>query len=178
MRSLKVIKETFQGDKLRQLTFFVTTKCNAKCKHCFYWESLNQKIDELKLDEIKKISSTMPEFPMLSISGGEPYLRLDLAEVCEVFYKQNKVREIFIPTNSLLLDNVKRITESILRKCPEANLTLNISLDGLEEFHDDLRGVKGNFKKVEQNIGGNARGKCKNVIFTKSCLQNHQKGIC
>src|SRR3989338_1105886 len=119
MRSLEVLKETFQGDKFRQLTFFVTTKCNAKCKHCFYWESLNQKIDELSLDEIKKISSTMPEFPVLSISGGEPYLRLDLAEICEVFYNQNKVKEIYIPTNSLLLSNVKKITESMLKKCPE-----------------------------------------------------------
>jgi len=152
MRSLEVLKETFQGDKFRQLTFFVTTKCNAKCKHCFYWESLNQKIDELSLDEIKKISSTMPEFPVLSISGGEPYLRLDLAEICEVFYNQNKVKEIYIPTNSLLLSNVKKITESMLKKCPEAKITLNISLDGLHEIHDDIRGVKGNFKKVEENI--------------------------
>ena len=24
------------------LTFFVTARCNAKCKHCFYWDSLNK----------------------------------------------------------------------------------------------------------------------------------------
>lgn len=172
MRSLQVIKETFQGDKFRQLTFFVTTKCNAKCKHCFYWESLNQKVDELTLDEIKKISSTMPQFPILSISGGEPYLRLDLAEICEIFYKQNNVREIYIPTNSLLLNNVKKITESMLKKCPEAIITLNISVDGLDEIHDEIRGVKGNFKKVEENIDNlnKLRRKYKNLFINISTV--------
>ena len=40
------------------LIFFVTSRCNAKCDFCFYWDHLNQQGD-LTMEEIRKISATM-----------------------------------------------------------------------------------------------------------------------
>ena len=46
-----------------QVTFFVTPKCNARCKHCFAWKNLEDSESQvLKLDEIEKISRTMGHF--------------------------------------------------------------------------------------------------------------------
>src|SRR6185295_9285096 len=44
-----------------QLTFFVTSRCNAKCAHCFYGEQLNQPAErELKLEAIERVARGLP----------------------------------------------------------------------------------------------------------------------
>ena len=58
----------FPGEPLAQWTHFVTSTCNAKCAHCFY--PINQKNNELTLEEIDKLASTMPPIRLLLISGG------------------------------------------------------------------------------------------------------------
>ena len=53
------------------LTFFVTTMCNARCAHCFYWEELNTQRNELTLDEIEKIAASMSAgLGSLALTGG------------------------------------------------------------------------------------------------------------
>jgi radical SAM protein with 4Fe4S-binding SPASM domain len=131
-----------------QLTYFVTSKCNGKCIHCFYWKSLNKKRDELTIDEIEKISKNINHLYWLYISGGEPFLRDDLAKICELFYKNNKVKSIVIPTNALLPEKIAKITEEILISCDKAKVTVNLSIDGLDSLHDKIRGVKGSFNKL------------------------------
>ncbi|MEE8585035.1 MAG: hypothetical protein V3T83_09310, partial [Acidobacteriota bacterium] len=42
------------------LIFFVTSRCNLLCKHCFYWEELNKRSGELSFEEIEKISRSLP----------------------------------------------------------------------------------------------------------------------
>ena len=45
--------------------FYPTSRCNLKCSHCFYHDSLNKKFNELSVDEIDKITKTMD--PILSL---------------------------------------------------------------------------------------------------------------
>lgn len=147
---LNFLVEPFLNKKFRTLTFFVTNRCNSKCRHCFYWKNLG-KGKELSLDEINRISASMGNFHFLSLSGGEPFLREDLPEICYFFYTQNRVRDISIPTNSMQSEKILELTNKILDKCPEAKISLNISLDGLENIHDKTRGVNRAFKKTIQN---------------------------
>ena len=68
--------------ELFQVIYHVTFRCNAKCKFCFNWKELNQnKEKELSLEEINKISYSMPKFDWLLLSGGEPTLRTDLVYI-------------------------------------------------------------------------------------------------
>lgn len=133
-----------------QVTHFVTAKCNARCKHCFYWPELNQKKNELTLEEIKKITKTMPRFPALIFSGGEPFLRNDLADIAKAYYDNNKIGRLSIPTNGSLPDKTYHTVKKILDSCPNHILTVGISLDGLGEDHDKSRGVPGIFNKLEK----------------------------
>lgn len=148
---LNFLIEPFLNKKLRTVAFFITNECNSKCKHCFYWKNLGKR-EELSLDEISKVSQSMGHFHFLSLSGGEPFLRKDLPEICEVFYTQNRVRDISIPTNSMQPEKILDITKKILTRCPKANISLNVSLDGIEDTHDKTRGIKGAFQKAVQNI--------------------------
>ena len=125
---------------------FITSRCNARCKMCFYSGRPGE--NELSLEEIRRISRTMPPFPWLIITGGEPFLREDLPGICEIFCKQNNVQEITIPTNGFMPDTIETITEKILQQCRRTQFRVNLSIDDLYEKHDEIRGVKGGFKKL------------------------------
>lgn len=130
------------------LILFVTDRCNARCGTCFYWRSLNQG-QALKPEHIDKISRSLGELVWLDISGGEPFLRQDLAWICHTFVERNGVRFINIPTNALQTSVIERLAGEILRS-ENRGLSLNVavSLDGVGENHDRIRGVPGNYAKA------------------------------
>jgi radical SAM protein with 4Fe4S-binding SPASM domain len=55
-----------------------------------------------------------------------------------------------IPTNCLLPEKIESITERILTLCNEANISIDLSIDGVGKTHDFIRGVEGNFDKVNE----------------------------
>lgn len=133
------------------LTFFLTRRCNAKCRHCFYIHDRNlsnEDNNELSLDEIKKISASMGRLLWLAFSGGEIFLRDDIVEIAKIFYGNNKPAIMLFPTNGLLTDKISRRIEEVLRECRKSIITVKLSLDGPERLHDSMRGVKGSFKKT------------------------------
>jgi MoaA/NifB/PqqE/SkfB family radical SAM enzyme len=102
----------------------------------------------MSLDELSKLSSTIPQFHDLWISGGEPFLRKDLAEVIQLFYVHNHVRDVRIPTNGLPTEQTVKIVKEILETCPELHLEVDVSIDGFSQTHDRIRAVRGNFEKA------------------------------
>jgi len=137
--------------KLDLVILFVTSVCNARCRTCFYWLQLNQKGD-MSFEELSKLSSTMPQFHDLWISGGEPFLRKDLAAIIQLFYANNRVRDVRIPTNGLPTQQTLKIVSSILESCPELRLEVDVSIDGFSKTHDRIRAVKGNFDTATNTI--------------------------
>jgi MoaA/NifB/PqqE/SkfB family radical SAM enzyme len=133
------------------LTFFLTRRCNAHCPFCFYLKtgaSETSQGPELSLDEIDKISRSMGNLLWLAFSGGEIYLREDLAEISRIFYRNNKPAIILFPTNGLLPELIKDRTEQILAQCPESIIAVKLSMDGLFHAHDTLRNTPGSFEKT------------------------------
>jgi Fe-coproporphyrin III synthase len=137
--------------KLKLVIFFVTSVCNAKCRTCFYWEELNHRGD-LTWDEISKLSSTMPQFTDLWLSGGEPFLRRELTAIVGLFYAQNGVRWVNLPTNGLLPERTAEWVGRIMAENPELHLDLNVAVDGLNDMQDSIRAVPGNFTKTLKTL--------------------------
>ncbi|MFC1790643.1 radical SAM protein [Patescibacteria group bacterium] len=131
------------------LTLFVTNRCNGRCLHCFYWQNLALKKTDLAIGDLRKLSQDLGHLELLLLSGGEPFLRDDLAQVCKVFFDSNGLRTVSIPTNGLLPKKIIRETEKILKACPGLRVTVPLSLDGTKKVHDQIRGVKGAFEKVQ-----------------------------
>lgn len=125
-----------------EITFFVTARCNFRCEHCFNRQKIERgnASDELSIDEIENITQTIPPFLRLSLSGGEPFLRDDLAKLCRAFYKNCRVKFITIPTNASLPEKIAEDTEAILRDCPNLFLNISLSLDGLGKKRDHVVG--------------------------------------
>ncbi len=138
------IKYSFLKNRLKTpiyLIFFVTSKCNGSCRHCFYHQELNSAVDDLSLAEIDTFSSRMGKLVWLSYSGGEPFLRDDLYETYRIFVKNNAVDHIAIPTNGILTDRIYDVCRQILEDNRVRSLTLNLSLDGPLEIHEKTRGA-------------------------------------
>ena len=137
------------GKGLFQLIFHPTHRCNSRCFMCFNRDNLAETGDgDLTLAEIRKISGSMPAFPWLMLSGGEPFLRDDLCDVVEVFHERNRVRHLTIPTNASMPGRVEQTLAEILERCPRVTVNLAVSLDGLHEAHDRIRGADGSFDRL------------------------------
>ena len=123
----------------------ITHLCNLQCKHCFT-ESGKRRPEEITTEHIFKLVDQMREAGtfLLSIAGGEPLLRKDLVEVIE--YAKSQYIDISFTTNGL------KINEEWAKKLDALGLrTITVSIDGMEESHDTIRG-KGNFRKAVENI--------------------------
>ncbi len=53
-----------------------------------------------------------------------------------------------IPTNGILTDTIVSAVDQIASNSPKTQIIINLSIDGIEEQHDNIRQIKGNYKKV------------------------------
>ena len=131
----------------KNLIFFVTNRCNAKCKHCFYWQSLNNNTDELSIKEIKQvILSLKNKIDTLLITGGEPLMRNDLYEIINLFNQINHTKKVHITTNGALTKKLFKLCEKILK-------TLDIELSAV--FVSYKTPSKYNLQVVPVNVANN-----------------------
>jgi MoaA/NifB/PqqE/SkfB family radical SAM enzyme len=119
---------------------------------CYYHGSLNQKARLLSIAEYKSLATALPNLELLLISGGEPFLRSDLVEVIESFYHISSVRTLFIPTNGSLPTRIINTVRDMLSRMPDLQLTLMLSLEGLNDEHDRIHGQVGAFESVVETI--------------------------
>jgi MoaA/NifB/PqqE/SkfB family radical SAM enzyme len=138
------------------LILFVNSVCNMKCEHCFYWRNLNSR-DDLSTEELLDLSRSLGTIENLSLSGGEPFLRKDLARICHQFIRHNSVRQIYVPSNGYFTGRtVKQVRETLSE--PELDLfVVELSLDGMPDFHDAFRGVRGAFNHALETYDALAR---------------------
>jgi len=108
----------------------------------------------MSLDQITQVAKTMPNFPHLLVSGGEPVMRKDLPQVVDIFARHNDLQTLDMPTNGLLRKRVVEVIETVLEENPHLMITVGHSLDGLKETHDRLRGVPNNFEKLFDTMEG------------------------
>ncbi|HUK91496.1 MAG TPA: radical SAM protein [Blastocatellia bacterium] len=144
---VNLIRATDRPKRLDTVILFVTSRCNAFCKTCFYWEELNRPGD-LTFDQITAVSKSMPPITDLWLSGGEPSLRRDVPQVIDQFVSRNGVNRIIVPTNGLAKRRIHDIVDGVLGTHPGLTLYLNIALDGYGRTHDEIRGVPGNWGKT------------------------------
>ncbi|MBU0762130.1 MAG: radical SAM protein [Candidatus Altiarchaeota archaeon] len=178
----KGLSSLFFRNNLVEVTYFVTSKCNLHCKHCFVKKKLNSGETELSIDEIKKIGKTIGPLYRVSISGGEPFLREDICELLIAIMECWKPRVITIPTNG---SQEMKIMESIKRwGCVSERYSTKIrilfSLNSLGEKMDEFVGVKSFFKKFAQTVKMSSAeaSRYKNVdVGVISCFGVYNQGF-
>src|SRR6266705_3076332 len=134
------------------LTISVSYRCNSRCKTCNVWQRPN---DDFTLDEYEKtFASIGRDAYWFTFSGGEPTLRKDLPEMIGLAYRHCRPGIINIPTNGIQDKIIPGRIERVLQAAPTSDVIINLSLDGIGEKHDIVRGVRGNFERAMRTYAG------------------------
>lgn len=116
-------------------TVIVTYRCNARCNMCSRYKRPSSPDEEISLDTIRKL----PPMYFTNITGGEPFIRTDLKEIVRELYKKSD--RIVISTNGFFIDR-------IIDLCKEfPNVGIRISIEGLEETNNAIRGLDDGFNR-------------------------------
>ncbi|MCK4257500.1 MAG: radical SAM protein [Halanaerobiales bacterium] len=124
----------------------LTNACNAKCLHCGS-QSGKCRDNELTLEEVLRVCDELKETgcERITLMGGEFFLSPHWEAVCKRLV-ENNIRVAPL-TNGLLLN------EKNIMKLKELGIDrLGISIDGLEETHNYLRGVPNLFSRLIENL--------------------------
>lgn len=150
-------------------TISVTNKCNSRCKTCNIWKFRDYH-DELDLEEydhiFEKIGKNMY---WVTLSGGEPFLRDDISHIYSALIEHCEPNIVNVPTNATMPRLIERRVREMLEfrrthdrksfiemKCSRGGsrgggarsaLIINLSLDGVGDMHDWIRGFKNNFSR-------------------------------
>lgn len=127
-----------------QTVLFISDKCNLTCKHCCVYNNKNPHIksyDEIReeLEYSYKMGSRFVDF-----EGGEPFLWHDGTRDVNSLTRLAKEIGFFSTT-------VTTNAQMPFSGC-EAD-SIWVSLDGLGQYHDDIRG-NGAFDRLVKNIEG------------------------
>jgi MoaA/NifB/PqqE/SkfB family radical SAM enzyme len=140
----------------RMVQFPVCDRCNARCIMCNRWSK--KATDEIGIEKIREVfrNRLFRKVEQVNLHGGEPTLRDDLAEICRIVQDScPKLRKIWISTNGFGANRIeKRMLEvlGVLDFRRLAALEVNLSIDGIGETHDRIRGVKGGFEKAMDTL--------------------------
>ncbi len=129
------------------LILFINSICNLTCEHCFYWRNLNRR-DDLKVEEILALSKGLGRIENLNLSGGEPFLRAEFAEICRFFIQNNGVEQIYVPTNGYFSDRTVSALKSVFEEKSLKLFVCELSIDGMPEYHNRFRGNPKSFEKL------------------------------
>jgi MoaA/NifB/PqqE/SkfB family radical SAM enzyme len=144
------------------LTVSITNMCNSRCQSCDIWKiypaEKDRLAEELTVDEMDRIFASINQpIYFFNISGGEPFLRKDIVDIVRTACQRLHPSVVHIPTNALSPQRIAALTEEMLigmrEWSPGTKLTIKPSFDGVEEFHDWVRGIPGNYKKLVETLG-------------------------
>jgi molybdenum cofactor biosynthesis enzyme MoaA len=129
-----------------------TLLCNLHCSFCYVADILNPedwRQKELTIEELDRIFGE-GGVPSFNLTGGEPFVRKNLLEIFDLFRRKG-MRCDYITTNGTVIreDRAEALAELVASGFLRH---ISVSIDGPPEFHDEVRGQKGAFRKSAENI--------------------------
>ena len=137
--------------ELNYLFWECTTRCNLHCRHCGSDCSVLSREKDMPLEDFLAVLDTIPkdhrpkDFTVV-LTGGEPLLRPDIVDAGREIWRKGFAWG--------MVSNGWRYTEDMQHRLVGAGMgALTISLDGLEETHDWMRGASGSYRRALNAIG-------------------------
>jgi len=135
----------------RVIVWRITQDCNSGCKFCSYARDVDRKRENADPAQIRDFIKILGEYKektkrdvLVSWIGGEPFLYRDIMELSKELASRNL--GVSVTTNGVLLQ------EKDLTDISEYFTEIVFSIDSFEECNDEVRGLKGHFKRVSECI--------------------------
>ena len=132
---------TYPKDAILALTY----RCDARCQMCNIWQMKPQ--ENLSIDDYAKVPSTLRD---INISGGEAFMRKDLVDIVKTVHQKCKNPRIVISTNGFRTEQIVTKMDELRKTIP--NIGVGVSLDGIGEVHDKIRGIPKAFDKATTTL--------------------------
>tara|TARA_B110000971_G_C20034248_1_gene513267 strand:+ start:2376 stop:4463 length:2088 start_codon:yes stop_codon:yes gene_type:complete len=149
---LKILfKVIYRNGNPIQIVNFITARCNLRCHHCFYKDTLDAKDPgEMDLSIINEYTKNFGSVLWYALGGGEPFIRADLYKLYEKVETNCRPKVFTIPTNGWYKDKIFLSTLRMLQFSKgKRPIIIQYSLDGNKEMHDQIRGKKSHEKVLE-----------------------------
>ena len=146
------------------LTFAITYLCSSKCTMCNIWQKYKddpqKNKEELSVREIRDAfsrSNILKKARIILIGGCEPFLKRDFSDIILFFNELNPAVPILIATNGqhpdLVEDKLRNLSQKLVKQRNKRSVIyVGVSLDGMEETHERMRGIKGSYKNVLKTV--------------------------
>lgn len=135
--------------QLRNLFLELTLRCNERCMHCgshcgeVFSEELTVEQYRTFLQQVKEDMGTGGK--MLDITGGEPLLRKEFFDIMGAAHE--------LGFSWGMTSNATLIDDSVAKDLKKVGIgTISVSIDGLEQTHDEFRRTPGGYKKAMEGI--------------------------
>ena len=123
----------------------ITLNCNSKCTMCDIWK--NNIKNELHAKDYLKLPSSLKD---INLTGGEPFLRTDIADIIKNIKSACPNARLIINTNGFLPKSVERQIANIIKIDP--NIAIRLSVDGTPKTHNQIRNQKNGFELLMQTL--------------------------
>jgi MoaA/NifB/PqqE/SkfB family radical SAM enzyme len=149
-----------------RLMMDITRRCNLRCNMCSTWKT--EPAHELTPDEVRRILGQMPGLLWLDVTGGEPFLRRDVAALFEAVLDATPALGVLhFQTNGWFEERTRAVVEMIGKRRPAVQLIVTVSIDGPPETHDLVRGCEGSFQRALATFKSlRARSDCATYVGT------------
>ena len=128
-----------------KLNLCLTYWCQYRCKTCNIWQ--RKPTDELTTAELIALVRENPDVTWADLTGGEIFLRPDLDEIFDAMLAGwRRLALLHFPTNGFLTDRIVRTAARIAGRGP-AHTIITVSVDGDEALNDEIRGIRGGFRR-------------------------------
>jgi radical SAM protein with 4Fe4S-binding SPASM domain len=115
----------------------VTLRCDQACRFCGSRAGA-ARADELTTVEIEDVAGQLADLGCreVALHGGEAYLRDDFLQIVRAISRRGM--------EATMVTGGRGFTAQLARQAAEAGLrSVSLSIDGLAEVHDELRGLRG-----------------------------------
>ncbi|SEM81374.1 radical SAM additional 4Fe4S-binding SPASM domain-containing protein [Syntrophus gentianae] len=148
-----------------EASIITTYRCPMRCKMCNIWTNPSDIKKEFKPDLLKKL----PKLVLVNLTGGEPFVREDLEEIILILF--TKTDRVVISTSGWFEDRIVRMAQ----KFP--NLGFRVSIEGLSQKNDELRGREGGFDRGLRILLGLRRMGIKDIGFGITVSNNNSSDM-
>jgi radical SAM protein with 4Fe4S-binding SPASM domain len=146
-------------NRLLEMTFFVTDKCNFRCRHCFLLDKLNvKKTKFLSVEEVQEMGKHIHSMQRVHIGGGEPLMRNDISELVLSVAQDWNTETVCLPTNGSQEKNATKVVQLFGEKSKKYlrfHFSLNALGQEMNEFSVHPKAFQlweGTVIKVQENV--------------------------
>ncbi len=136
----------------------ISRECEMRCMMCNIWQNRKKEytgraLDADTLSKMLERSAYLRKMPYVVMTGGEPFLRKDFEDILKAVLSASHVRKVTIGTSGFLSKKIICDLKSALKATPgNREVALQISLQGVGDVQDKIKGKPGSFARVEKTI--------------------------